>query len=95
MTGNDRPPRPGRFAILRFSLQVDYAPTEEEARRRLSRLAAHERVGLVDRVTGVTRCRRDYLDLVMAKLEQAGTAPAEFRRTGSLGDYLKTRPRKA
>ena len=95
MSKSNRPPPHGPFAVLRFSLFVDYYPTEREARRRVLELAAHERVGLVDRATGITRCRRDYLDMVMEKPERAGTAPAEFRRTGSLGDYLKTRPRKA
>jgi hypothetical protein len=34
MSEHDRPRRPDRFAVLRFSLHVDDYPTEEEARGR-------------------------------------------------------------
>ena len=95
MGDGDRGGRKGRFAVLRFSLRVEYHATEERARRRLSELNRFERVALVDRETGYTKCRRDQQEMVMEKLLRAGTAPADFARTGSVGDYLKTGPRKA
>ena len=85
----------GRFAVLRFELHVDDYPTEAQARRRLEKLEPFERLGLVDRETGLTRCRRDLMRVVMDKLEDAGTAPAGFSRTGAIGSYLRLAPRKA
>ena len=95
MSEHDRPRRPDRFAVLRFSLHTDDYATEEEARRRLSELARHEWVGLVDRATGRIRCRRDYLQIVTDELERSGTALPTRWRAGSIGDYLRMKTPKA
>ncbi len=42
--------------------------------------------------TGLTRCRRNLMQMVMDKLEEAGTAPEDFRRAGSVGSYLRRAP---
>ncbi len=79
-----RPRKVARLAVLRFALMVEYYATEEEARRRLEKLEPFERVALVDRETGFTRCLRKYYEFVMARLRRDGTAPAEFLRSGAL-----------
>ena len=95
MSKDDRPRRPDRFAVLRFLLHVDDYPTEEQAWRSLSEMEVFERVGLVDRATGIIRCRRDYLEMVTEKLERSGTALPGLWRAGSIGSYLKMTPPKA
>ncbi len=89
-----QPRKVARFAVLRFAPMVEYYPTEEEARRRLEKLEPSQRVALVDRETGITKCRRPYCDFVMERLRRDGTAPAEFVRTGPLQLSMKKRQRR-
>jgi len=87
-----RPKKTARFAVLRFALMVEYYPTEEDALGRISKLKATERVAIVDRLTGITRCLRLHYQLVMARLRSDGTAPRHFKRAGSIGHILRKKP---
>ncbi len=88
-----RPRKPGRFAVLRFALFVEYYPSEERALQRLRRLKQFERVGYVDRKTGITRCLKKYYHFLMAKLRSDGTAPEHFSRAGAIG-HLSAQKRR-
>ena len=88
-------PSYGPFAVLRFWPHVEYYATETDALRRLSRMAPSERAALVNRETGMTRCRADHLWMVRERLQAAGTAPERFECTGGLGSYLRQRWRKS
>lgn len=87
-----RPKKTARFAVLRFALMVEYYPTEEDALGRISKLGNLERVAIVDRLTGITRCLRPHFQLVMARLRRDGTAPRNFKRAGSIGHVLRKNP---
>jgi hypothetical protein len=87
-------PSYGPFAVLRIWPYVEYYATEKDALRRLSKLTPAERAALVNRQTGLTRCRADQLQLVRERLQQAGTAPESFERTGGVGTYLKRKWRE-
>ncbi len=87
-----REERAKRFAVLRWTVKVDYYDSEDTARRVLACAPISHRLGWVDRETGETRSRRQDYRLVIDTLRhQELTAPKQFRRVGTLG---KLKPRR-
>ena len=89
-----RPRKPARFAVLRFALMVEYHPSEEKALARITKLEKYERVALVDRRTGITRCLQQHLSFVQQRLRRDGTAPASFMQSGALGSLKRLQRKK-
>ena len=89
-----RPRKPARFAVLRFALMVEYHPSEEKALARITKLEKYERVALVDRGTGITRCLQQHLSFVQQRLRRDGTAPTSFMRAGALGSLKRLQRKK-
>ncbi len=77
-----------RFAVLRWTVRVDYYESEESARRVLACGPISRRLGLVDRETGETWSTRQDYRLVMDTLRHRElTSPEQFRRAGIPRDF--------
>ncbi len=75
-----------RFAVLRWTVRVDYYDSEDSARRVLACGPISRRLGLVDRETGETWSSRQDYRLIMDTLRSRElTASRQFRRAGTPG----------
>lgn len=85
-------PRSGRYAVLRWRLEVEYYSTSEAAERRISKLPPIERAGVVDRELGNTRCSAKAFASIVSRLARDGRSE-NLRHVGPLKPRVSPRNR--